>query len=124
MDTERVRYDAYFTNPDDDEDELIFPVASWDRNGMALILDEEGGQLVVAKELEGFLRVERYEVPQVRAVLPGGNWRLRKKDGIPGGHQVVAFLVYDGFVRPVSSLPSANRGWPISAATHQLYEKD
>ncbi|MFF1725321.1 hypothetical protein [Streptomyces sviceus] len=72
----------------------------------------------------GFLRVERYEVPQVRGVLPGGNWKLRKKDGPNFGHPVVAFLVYDTYVRPVSSLPSAKGRWRANAETHHLFQSD
>jgi hypothetical protein len=46
--------------------------------------------------------VARYEEPQVRGVLPGGNWRLRKEnDASRLGRPVIAFLVYDKYVRPV-----------------------
>ncbi|MEW2515812.1 hypothetical protein [Streptomyces sp. NPDC046870] len=129
MDTQRVRYYAYFTNADaaegeGEEDELEVLVESWDADGRALVLVPEEGRLVPATDRPGFLRVERYEVPQVRGVLPGGNWRLRKKDGPKFGHQVVAFLVYDGYVRPVSALPSANRRWRTNTETHHLFQAD
>ncbi|MFJ6000324.1 hypothetical protein [Streptomyces sp. NPDC092370] len=128
MDTQRVRYYAYFTNADaaeGEDDELELLVESWDADGRALVLVPEEGRLVAAMDRPGFLRVERYEVPQVRGVLPGGNWKLRKKDG-PNkfGHQVVAFLVYDKYVRPVSSLPAANGRWRTNAETHHLFQSD
>lgn len=128
MDTQRVRYYAYFTDPDasgTEDDELEVLVESWDADGRALVLVQEEGRLVAAKDRPGFLRVERYEEPQVRGILPGGNWRLRKKDGPSRiGSQVVAFLVYDTYVRPVSGLPSAKGRWRTNSATHDLFPSD
>ncbi|MER5853352.1 hypothetical protein ABT126_42175 [Streptomyces sp. NPDC002012] len=127
MDTQRVRYYAYFTDSDaaeGEDDELEMLVESWDTDGRALVLVPEEGRLVAAKDRPGFLRVERYEEPQVRGVLPGGNWKLRQKNGPSSfGHEVVAFLVYDTYVRPVSNLPSAGR-WRTSAQTHHLFQSD
>ncbi|MFG3142433.1 hypothetical protein ACGFZA_40280 [Streptomyces sp. NPDC048211] len=128
MDTQRVRYYAYFTDSEaaeGEDDELEVRVESWDDDGRALVLDQEEGRLVVAKDRPGFRRVERYEEPQVRGVLPGGNWRLRKKDSPSRvGRQVVAFLVYDTYVRPVSGLPSANGRWQTTSANHDLFQSD
>ncbi|MEU1036591.1 hypothetical protein ABZ402_49965 [Streptomyces mirabilis] len=45
MDTQRVCYYAYFTNPDateSEEDELEMLVETWSDDGVALVLDEEG----------------------------------------------------------------------------------
>ncbi|KPC78285.1 hypothetical protein ADL27_48380 [Streptomyces sp. NRRL F-6602] len=78
-----MRYYAYFTNADAAEgkdDELEVPVESWDADGRALVLVPEEGRLVAATDRPGFLRVERYEVPQVRGVLPGGGGRERCPD--------------------------------------------
>ncbi|WP_327259799.1 hypothetical protein [Streptomyces sp. NBC_01240] len=100
-------------------------VESWDADGRALVLDQEEGRLVAAKDRPGFLRVERYEEPQVRGVLPGGNWRLRKEnDASRLGRPVIAFLVYDKYVRPVSNLPSPTGRWRVTSATHHLFETD
>ncbi|WP_221360230.1 hypothetical protein [Streptomyces beigongshangae] len=98
---------------------------SWDVDGRALVLVPEEGRLVVATDRPGFLRVERHEEPQVRGVLPGGNWRLRQKEGPSKfGHRVVAFLVYDTYVRPVSALPSTKGRWRTNAGTHHLFQSD
>lgn len=100
-------------------------VESWDADGRALLLDQEEGRLVAAKDRPGFLRVEQYEEPQVRGVLPGGNWRLRKEDDASRlGRPVIAFLVYDKYVRPVSNLPSPAGRCRVTSATHHLFETD
>ncbi|MFF9819789.1 hypothetical protein [Streptomyces sp. NPDC014006] len=52
----------------------------------------------------------------MRGVLPGGNWKLRKKDG--------PTFVYDTYVRPVSSLAAANGRWRTNAETHHLFPSD
>jgi hypothetical protein len=71
-------------------------VEPWDADGRALILGHEEGRLVAAKDQPGFLRVERYEEPRLRGVLPGGNWKVRKRNDVSSiGHDVVAFLVYE-----------------------------
>jgi hypothetical protein len=131
MDTQRVRYYAYFTNADaaeGEDDELEVLVESWDADGRALVLVPEEGRLVAAADRPGFLRVERYEVPQVRGVLPGGNWRLRAKEGPSSrssvGSPVIAFLVYDTYIRPVTRLPSANGRWRANTETHHLFQSD
>ncbi|MBP5942725.1 hypothetical protein [Streptomyces acidiscabies] len=131
MDTQPARYYAYFTDADaaeGEDDELEVLVESWDADGRALILDQAEGRLVVAKDRPGFLRVERYNQPQVRGVLPGGNWRLRAKEG-PSSHSrvgspVIAFLVYDSYVRPVTSLPSPNGRWTTTSARYDLFQSD
>ncbi|MFB8443597.1 hypothetical protein ACFC7A_31585 [Streptomyces niveus] len=127
MTTQPARYNAYFTDPEaaaGDHDEFDVPVESWDEDGRALILDQEKGQLVVARDEPGFLRVERYEEPQVRGVLPGGNWKLGKRGGPTSiGEEIVAFLVYDTYVRPVFRLPPPGR-WQVNSVTHHLYETD
>ncbi|MFH8411013.1 hypothetical protein ACH4FX_40520 [Streptomyces sp. NPDC018019] len=110
MDTQPARYYAYFTGTaEGEDDELEVLVESWDDDGRAPILDQEEGRLVVAKDLPGFRRVERYSEPQVRGVLPGGNWRLRAKEGpspptaarLPG-HRVPRLR----HVRPARHTPS------------------
>jgi hypothetical protein len=129
MDTQPARYYAYFTDAaDGEDDELEVLVESWDDDGRALILDQEEGRLVVAKDRPGFLRVERYNEPQVRGVLPGGNWRLRAKEGPSSrsriGSPVIAFLVYDTYVRPVTRLPSPNSRWKTTSAEYDLFQSD
>ncbi|MEN1891161.1 hypothetical protein [Streptomyces mirabilis] len=127
MDTQRVCHYVYFTIPDateSEEDELVMLVEAWSDDGMALVLDEEAGQLVPARERSGFLRVERHDVPQARGILPGGKWRLRKKNDVSNiGHDVLVFLVYDTYVRPVTGLPAPNKS-RISSATHHLFRSD
>lgn len=128
MDTQRARYYAYFTDTEaaeGEDDELEVLVESWDDDGRALILDQEEGRLVVANDRPGFRRVERYNEPQVRGVLPGGNWRLRKKDSPSRiGSPVIAFLIYDTYVRPVTRLPSPNGRWKTTAAEYDLFQSD
>ncbi|MFD9794730.1 hypothetical protein ACFWXK_27720 [Streptomyces sp. NPDC059070] len=131
MDTQPARYYAYFTDTDaaeGEDDELEVLVESWGDDGRALILDQAEGRLVVAKDRPGFLRVERYTEPQVRGVLPGGNWRLRAKEG-PSSHSrigspVIAFLVYDTYVRPVTHLPSSKSRWKTTSAEYDLFQSD
>ncbi|MCM2423887.1 hypothetical protein [Streptomyces sp. RKAG293] len=125
MDTHDVQYWACFTDPDaapgSDENETEMRVESWGADGMALVLDQEEGRLVSARERPGFLRVERRDAPQVRGVIPGGGWKLGQKDGLSLGTAVVAFLVYDGYVRPITGLPPAGTG-KVSRETHQLVQ--
>ncbi|MCZ4099692.1 hypothetical protein G3I60_02935 [Streptomyces sp. SID13666] len=125
MDTNDVQYRAYFTDPDaapgSDESETEMRVESWSADGLALVLDQEEGRLVSAKERPGFLRVERHDEPQVRGVIPGAGWKLGQKDGLSLGTPVVAFLVYDGYVRPITGLPPTGTG-RVSRETHQLVQ--
>jgi hypothetical protein len=128
MDTQQGRYYAYFTDieaAEGEDGELEVLVESWDDDGRAVVLDQEEGRLVVAKDRPGFRRVERYNEPQVRGVLPGGNWRLRKK-GDPSriGSPIIAFLIYDTYVRPVTRLPSPNSRWKTTSAQHNVFQSD
>lgn len=51
--------------------------------------------------------------------------RLRKKDGPSRiGSQVIAFLVYGTYVRPVTRLPSTNGRRRTTSATHDLFQSD
>jgi hypothetical protein len=53
-------YAALFSQaPFADNESVRFPVIAWDDKGYALIVDDKGGKLVIARDLRGFERVER-----------------------------------------------------------------
>jgi len=95
---------------EDNEREVL--VDAWGEEGRALILDQEEGQLVTAKDRPGFLCVERHEVPQVAPWRSARRGLAAAEEGRPvqDRHDVVAFLVHDVRPRPYATSPQPHAG--------------
>ncbi|MFE9874373.1 hypothetical protein ACFYON_27420 [Micromonospora sp. NPDC005686] len=76
-------------------------VEAWDDEGLPLVVGKNG--LVLAQAIEGFLGLRKNE-ETIRAVIPGGGWRVRVKNTKDTWEEfVVAWVIdYDGWATPLT----------------------